>query len=206
MTPERALKSLQSRYASQMDHLSSQLSRGDITAKDYIRLGRTLIREAHERADYLGQVKAGVRKPFGAVNREVGQRIAAAEADFLKGFRDDLDNGRYKRKNQGGQGAAARKARAWLYAKKLAGTANEAWARNVLVLRERPKGETRASVMARWVLADAEHCEDCIAEAAKGERPLSDFDRWPGDGSTKCITNCRCSLEMADGAEGFSNA
>ncbi|HEY3281405.1 MAG TPA: hypothetical protein VGN26_03960 [Armatimonadota bacterium] len=61
-------------------------------------------------------------------------------------------------------------------------------------------------VMGLWVLGNAEHCQDCIEEASQGWRPLSEFTRWPGDGSSACLTACKCVVVTNTGAKGFTNA
>lgn len=38
---------------------------------------------------------------------------------------------------------------------------------------------------------DAEHCDDCVMYAGQGWQPIGTFPE-PGDGSTQCLTNCKC--------------
>ena len=33
----------------------------------------------------------------------------------------------------------------------------------------------------------------------------SELTRYPADGSTRCIVNCKCELETREGKRGFSN-
>lgn len=47
----------------------------------------------------------------------------------------------------------------------------------------------------RWVLSDAEHCDGCIDLAGRGWVPLGSLGAYPGDGSTPCLSNCKCHKE-----------
>lgn len=54
----------------------------------------------------------------------------------------------------------------------------------------------------RWRLGVAEHCEDCVAFASLGWRPVKPWpfkngqrEALPASGDTRCLTNCRCSLD-----------
>lgn len=57
-------------------------------------------------------------------------------------------------------------------------------------------GEAGGEVWAVWRRDRIDtSCADCIA--LDGQRwPASQVPQWPGDGSTKCLSNCRCQLEM----------
>ncbi len=47
----------------------------------------------------------------------------------------------------------------------------------------------------RWVMdPEAEHCVDCVDYDSQGWQPIGTFP-FPGDGSTECLTNCRCHKE-----------
>jgi len=58
-----------------------------------------------------------------------------------------------------------------------------------------------------WVMTPAEHCEDCLRLAAgspyrqagaEGKRvaDLPELRQVPGDGQTRCVTNCKCFLRV----------
>jgi len=47
----------------------------------------------------------------------------------------------------------------------------------------------------RWNLAPAEHCDDCLELDARGWMPIEELTQFPGDGTTQCLTNCKCYLE-----------
>jgi hypothetical protein len=72
------------------------------------------------------------------------------------------------------------------------------------------RGKQRAHIEARfdevkWVLdPEAESCPDCVEFAAMEWRPmrLNPYGgAFPGDGSTQCLTNCRCRLVYRRSAE-----
>jgi hypothetical protein len=46
----------------------------------------------------------------------------------------------------------------------------------------------------RRVLNPAEHCDDCIGLSRLGWQPLGSLPE-PADGSTACLSNCKCSKE-----------
>lgn len=54
-------------------------------------------------------------------------------------------------------------------------------------------------VVARWVKDDIDtSCEDC--DGLDGEEwPVDEIPFFPGDGSTACLSNCRCQLELVSG-------
>lgn len=55
----------------------------------------------------------------------------------------------------------------------------------------------------RWMLSPAEHCEDCVALAGEGWKPVTEpfvspstgQIAIPGNGATQCLTNCKCHVE-----------
>lgn len=129
----------------------------------------------------------------------MGQRVGVGQQAFLRGFAQDLAGGVYRTKAHGGRWLSRETAqdaierRMALYAQRVRGTANSAWLACL-------PADTRVL----WQLGMAEHCDDCLYESAQGWRDRSTLTRVPGDGSTECITNCRCSL-VAD-VPGFGKA
>lgn len=196
MNPDALLKSLQAGTAKSLNVLASQLANGEIKASTFVNKGRDLLAQSHAQAFAIGRAKATDTKPGDATYADhlKADRIAKGQWAFLRGFAADIEAGRYDPKSQDGEGAKVRKARGVLYALKLGGTANEGFL---------SKQDADEEVL--WVLHAKESCPDCIAEAGKGWRKRSDMDRLPGDGSTKCVTRCKCTLETREGATGFSN-
>lgn len=68
-------------------------------------------------------------------------------------------------------------------------------ARQLFFVAEREAMRTTGQRMeARRTLNPAEHCADCLALAALGWQPMEQVP-VPGDGSTRCGTHDRCSIE-----------
>ena len=63
--------------------------------------------------------------------------------------------------------------------------------------------ERRGKRQQRWMLSPAEHCEDCVALAGEGWKPVTEpfvspstgQIAIPGNGATQCLTNCKCHVE-----------
>jgi hypothetical protein len=67
--------------------------------------------------------------------------------------------------------------------------AREAFERaNAIVQKEQGMDEER------WVRGLTESCENCIDFEAEGWKPI-DYFPMPGQGATKCLTNCGCHKE-----------
>ena len=64
---------------------------------------------------------------------------------------------------------------------------------------EKANGRARVSdAKVKWTLTAAEHCDTCIDYAGLGWRPIAEDPFGganPGDGSTICMTQCKCHLE-----------
>lgn len=188
----RELRRLQARTARSLDRLMGGLASGRLSPQQTTGQARTLLRVSHAIAAELGRQRGGGSDE---VRRAVAARAAQAEAEFLRGMIADVRAGRYRRKGEGGEGAKARRARATLYALKLTGTANAAFVASM------PK-----DVEIRWILGKAEHCDLCPVHAAGSPYTRATLPAVPGDGSTPCVTRCRCRLEVSGGPRGFANA
>ena len=102
---------------------------------------------------------------------------------YLDGFAGAIQDG--DEEEDGGPSVAAIIARAALYA-------GAAWGTFWTAVAQREKA--RATEV-RWNLTPAEHCVDCLELAGKGWMPIEELHQVPGDGQTRCRTNCRCYLE-----------
>jgi hypothetical protein len=99
------------------------------------------------------------------------------EIGFLRGFEEDM----------AGLSDAEIAARADMYG-------GAAWS---AYQAGRVEGAQASGVeVATWVKDDIEtSCDDC--EELDGQSwPLDEIPSFPGDGSTKCLSDCRCSLKM----------
>jgi hypothetical protein len=187
----RELRRLQARTANQLYSLMNGVRTRRLTPQQATGQARTLFRVSHALAALYGVQRGG---GSGEVRRAVADRAAKAEMEFLRGMIADAKAGRYARRSAGGEGAKALRARATLYSLKLVGTANSAY---VASLEE--------GAVIRWVLGSAESCEVCPVYAAGGPYTRATLPAVPGDGSTPCVTQCRCHLETAAGSS-FANA
>lgn len=163
-----------------------------LTAQEFREQFRDLLADRHGRAGYLGRLRGGADWEFDDDDREFGQVIADAEDEFLEAFAMDLDLGRY-RTPKGDPDVAAINRRAQMYVKKLRATSNEAFT-----------GTAATDDHIHWIMAAAEHCEDCKRMARNSPYAPEDLHIYPGSGETACLTNCKCRLKRdSDHVEGF---
>jgi hypothetical protein len=83
-------------------------------------------------------------------------------------------------------------ARAELYVKRIRGVGNRSFVES-----------SPDDLPFRWILGEAEHCDDCPRLAAEGPYFRSEMAHVPADGSTQCLGQCRCRIERADGVDGI---
>lgn len=150
----------------------------------------TVLEDAHARAAYLGRFRAGDTNPPDEDDREFARRVIRDEDGFLARFEDDLRAGRYTNPD-GTLKTDAIAARTKLYLNRVWGTANEAWALATI-------GPIR------WEIdSTAENCEDCLRHAANSPYYWNTLPAAPRDGSTQCLTGCRCLLINSTGSTSF---
>jgi len=148
--------------------------------------------ERHGAAAALGRQKAGRPGPRGKEDDQLGDAVATLEAKFLYRFQQDIEGGRYT-DDDGELDGDRITARAKLYARRLLGTANEAF---VLA--------TPADTLLDWHLGYTEdNCDDCPPLAENGPYRPEDLTFFPRSGDTRCLFNCKCSLVRQDGITSF---
>lgn len=174
--------------------LAGQLARGDLDVEAWGNAMVTALEEAHTRAVVLGRRHGGDRSPAEADDRRFAEMVVDGEVEYLVRFMQDVSTGRYT-DEEGSLRAEPIQRRAALYADRIVGTANEAW---VLTL---PEGTAFA-----WELGavDEGNCAVCPARAQGSPYTADTLPGTPGDHSTPCLANCRCSLRSAHGQSGFS--
>ncbi len=152
-----------------------------------------LMKTGHTRAAVIGRQRAGDFAPEESDDAGFAELIVEGEQPFLDAFAGDLRSGRYVDED-GTLDLAAISRRAQLYPARMTGTANETF---VLA-----SGDDEID----WVLGEPEtgHCEDCPDIAAGNPYTAETLPSYPGDNSTSCLFQCRCSLERADGMTAFS--
>jgi len=63
---------------------------------------------------------------------------------------------------------------------------------------------------ANWNMTPAEHCDTCLDRSSMGPQPVGprggfmdgNVEAWPADGSTICLTNCKCYLSYSNSETG----
>jgi hypothetical protein len=151
----------------------------------------TALHEAHSHAVYLGRRLAGDRRPYGRHDQDFAASVMIGQGRYLRGLVSDIITGKYP---VGADGAlpADLVRRLNLYVNVLRATALHAWTLNL-----------PAGTLVNWTLHPAEHCEDCTSRAAGGPYDAHTIPWHPADGSSACLTNCKCTLEIVGGGEGF---
>ena len=180
----------------QVDALVLAWSVGGIGPDAFVNELLGIVGGAHGQACYVGRQWGGVTEPLNENDAAFADSVVAEQRPFAQGFASDLSAGRYGQ--PGGTGAAAPKAaqvqhRAAMYVDRVWGTAQEAWA---MTLPE--------DTQINWVLDPHEqhHCEDCPKRADGSPYTPATLPGVPGDGSTACVTACRCHLETTGGEQG----
>ena len=163
------------------ERLAERVASGKITPNAFGIKLQAKIRRWHSRAAFLGRRLAGVPGAINGNDRRYGISVAAGEAVFVRRFVNDIRSGRY-------EGQAGVVARAKMYARRVGGTANEAWA-----------GSLHPEEEVWWMLGPSENCETCLT-LSKGSPYLAyKLPTYPKAGDTICLTSCECHLEVRRG-------
>lgn len=176
--------------------LANKLGAESLTPGAWADLFNAVLQKGHGKAWFLGRVLAGDLRPFGDTDVLKGIAKADEDADYLRGFLDDLLARDPRYWDEDGVRLRQVLNRMNLYIGKMRGTANEA------LVESSPK-----NIEWYWRLGAAEeHCQDCPQLAA-----LSPYSRdanlgYPGSGDTECLGNCTCYIELSNGLRGFDPA
>lgn len=182
---------------SKLNQLGNRLANGILDPQEYIEAIFAVLEDSHADAVVLGRWLGGDLAPRELDDDLFAQLVMDGESQFLEGFLNDLQTGRYL-DSDGNLKLLHVKARARMYSGKLRATANETF-----VLAS-PVGEKFA-----WHDLTAESCGDCPVIAAGGPYTASDFNRigYPGQGRQACKTQCGCVLvRLSDSRFGFSRS
>lgn len=153
-----------------------------------------ILERAHEKAARLGRLKAGDFTAAEFADSAMAQIAMDTQAEFLAGFGDAIDAGRYL-DEFGLVDKAALARRADFYLDRVRGTANEAF-----VAASGPD----ALIIWRTI---GENCAGCNALAAASPHKASTMTHFPGDGKTECMVRCDCVLiRKSDKRRGFARA
>lgn len=177
-----------------MQALNERFANGEIDADKWGDLFHALLVNSHTDAWTLGAKQGGKDTTHLAAhaNRN-GQHAADTEGQWLDGFINDLDSGRYLDAD-GNLKIGAVNNRSLLYASKTRATANQSFL-DAGAYEERYQ----------WSMNGFEHCNDCPRLAALSPYSAGELFTVPG-GNTECLGHCRCVLvRLSDGVKGFSN-
>jgi hypothetical protein len=180
----KAFAGLHDRIAGEFEKLAEARARGGLKMHEFVT----------EFSDHLESVatdvyRMGKRTATGNENTYVNSadRVIIAkfierQQIFIRRFGAELGNDRYDPETEAG--LIRLRWRSGMYADRLEGLASRAFK------------SAAPNQIAKWILGEAEHCDDCIEESEKPARPLKDFAKLPGEGETECLTNCKCYLEI----------
>ena len=178
------------RAGNDLGTLVGLLGQGRLAPDDFVLGLFDRLLEAHQEAAYLGRYRAGDRSLPDADDRGFAWEVMRGEDEFLARFAQDIESGRYT-DAEGKLLLPAIRARTALYLQRVIGTANEAW---VLA----------SPGVIEWRLSPAEHCDDCLELAARSPYLPMELPAVPRDGSTQCLSSCKCVLHRPDGETSFS--
>lgn len=165
------------------DALIKELADGKITPRQWADKFKEILNDGHTDAWVLGRRLAGDLSKVTIDDELVGLAFADSQSDFLLGFLADIENGRYLDDEEKLIVGAVRN-RANLYAQVMRGTSGSSF---VATSADNEEFE--------WVMGAVEdHCDDCPYMANSSPWDQSTLFAFPGDGSTKCLGNCKCSL------------
>lgn len=174
-----------SKSAVVVEELADMVADGAISSADWMRLMRQNIKKEYIREYLLGRGGVNVMQPsdWGRIGG-----MLADQYRYLNNFAavvGDLTAGQIKMRLAPpcdcGDCAIERSRMYMNSAREAFGRASE--------ISHRDAGYTEES----WhVDAAKENCDDCLSLQAEGRQPLGYFPQ-PGQGATRCLTNCGCS-------------
>lgn len=162
--------------------LAKRYDDGSLTKEQFIDQAVAALKSHGQTAAALGAAQFG-----GASDHTAIDDYAEAQADYLDGFADDIDSG-----GADGEGisVAAIAVRAAMYGGVI-------WTAYQMGKTDGAPEDTSWA----WVLdPDAAHCDDpngldCPTLSESGPWVMGDLPALPGDGTTPCLSRCRCNLE-----------
>lgn len=178
-----------------MGKLAQRLAQGDLSPDEWGDAFHALLADGHTQSWLLGANRGG--RDVTGLNElasRFGQQAADTEGEWLQGFINDLDNGRYL-DDEGNLKISAVNNRSRLYVGKFRATANQSFL-----------DSSGFDESFDWVMTALEHCGDCPRLAALSPYRADELFTVPGQGDTECLGNCRCILvRLSDGIRGFAN-
>ncbi|NIX55345.1 MAG: hypothetical protein GWN14_05280 [candidate division Zixibacteria bacterium] len=175
---------VQRSFARNMHSVLDDLQAGHISAAGANKKMGPILQNAHQRSYSAGKEwMTGRKAVLNADDWAYLKRSVEYERGFLKGFIDDVVNGRGKMNYS---------TRMDMYAGTLQAPFNNA------SLEYSPED---AEVY--WTLGIAEHCEDCLSLESFNPWTRASLPTVPGAGDTRCLGRCKCHLEYRKKEKGF---
>ena len=141
-----------------------------ISKKTFLTRSQKILSKAYKTAYKSGSGVSG----YSELGQEWLDEFSNSQFSFLAKFADDIENG---------LGSMDTDARMKMYADSV----KSAWYAGSTL-------ESDDGTLFDWVLGDAENCEDCVGRSENGPYTLDGLPGFPGDGSTVCMANCKCSI------------
>lgn len=159
-----------------MDDLTSSLASGEIDLDEFKRRVHDVIRDSFRDAYSAGR---GTTKLDDA-DEEWLRRATEAEVGYAHKFGEEIE--------AGDMSDDRRLQRVGMYADTVRGIDYSGQVESL-------PDDARI----RWVLGNAEHCEDCLLLAANSPYTKWELPTTPRSGGTQCKSNCRCKLVFTRG-------
>lgn len=179
--------------AEDSDALLRRLANGELTPREWADEFKVLLNDGHTKSWVMGRWLAGDLGDITDDDRLIGIAYGDTQADFLLGFMEDLEGGRYL-DDEGKYILSQIQTRANMYVSLMRGTSGAAFV---------AKSDSQEEF--NWTLGGAEeHCNDCPDLAAENPWLSDEIYAFPGDGNTACLSNCKCHLvRVSDGRTSF---
>jgi hypothetical protein len=172
----RDYASLKEEFRNSLFGILESYQQGEITAEVMESMWRSEIRETWEKAYGLGIRSVG--NPFG-IWEEDRSWLKGAESDefgYLGKFVEDIKNNELTMSTE---------ERLGMYVKTLDG----------VFFHGKVDGSPEF-VQIYWDLKEARHCSDCIKYAGGSPYTQKTLPAVPRDGTSRCLSNCRCELRF----------
>jgi hypothetical protein len=169
-------KNLKGEFRDALFGILESYQKGEITADVMESMWRSEIKGSWEKAYEFGVRSVG--NPFGVWEQDKSWLKGAEteEYGYLGSFVDDIKN------NELTMGVEDRLA---MYVETLDG-----------VYHHGMVDGSPEFVKIHWILKEAKHCDDCIRFAAGGPYTKKTLPAVPRDGTSRCLSNCRCELRF----------
>lgn len=194
MDPQEAFNALAARHRRDVTELARRLGSG-VDPQAWGDGMDAMLYRGHADAITIGRHLAGDRSAQTAEDLLLAVDIKDKEAEWLNKFVSDLEHGRYTL-SDGSYNLPAIQSRANLYVEKIRASANEAFVET-----------SEDDELFNWVMGGDEHCDECPMLQAASPLSKNELYTYPGEGSTPCLSNCKCHfVRVSDGKVGLKRS